>query len=74
MSLQPYLDVTGKSGIVGYDLDQEDAITVYFKNGEQYNYTYDSAGEENVQTMKDLAKNGSGLNSFIYNNCRFDYE
>jgi len=74
MSFQPYLDMSGRSAIVGYDNEYEDSITVFFKNGQQYTYTYDSAGEDNVQAMKELAKSGQGLNSYIYNNCRFDYE
>ena len=33
--------------------------------GENYRYSYTSAGINNVEYMKDLAKNGRGLNSFI---------
>jgi len=63
-----------RSAITGYDDEEEDSITVFFKNGQQYTYSYDSAGEDNVETMKDLAKQGQGLNSYIHNNCRFSYE
>ncbi len=58
-----YINNTGESNIM-----------VQFKNGEIYTYTYDSAGEDNVEEMKRLAQNGGGLNSFILTNVKYDYE
>jgi len=45
-----------------------------FRNGSVYTYSYDSAGEDNVEQMKQLAQSGSGLNSFILSNVKDDYE
>ena len=70
---QLYRDESGKSGIYGYEVC-EDFIDIYFKKGSQYKWTYDSAGQENVEEMKRLAQLGTGLNSFINNNCKDDYE
>lgn len=68
-----YQDKSGKSGIYGYEIGP-DFIDIYFKKGGQYKWSYDSAGQDNVDQMKLLAQSGSGLNSFINNNCKDDYE
>ena len=39
-----------------------------------YTYSYKSAGVENVEQMKKLARQGYGLNSFINKNVKYDYE
>jgi len=62
-----YENISGNSNITGYNIG-EDFISVMFNNGSVYDYTYESAGQENVDQMKILARSGSGLNSFIYNN------
>lgn len=49
-------------------------IRVKFNNGDIYKYTYESAGKDNVETMKILAEQGIGLNSFIKLNVDKMYE
>lgn len=71
--MELYTNHSGRSGIYGYDIG-EDFITIYFSKGTEYKWTYDSAGEGNVNEMKQLARSGSGLNGFINNNCKDDYE
>lgn len=52
-----------------------DYISVKFKNtAKTYTYTYSSAGEVNVEKMKSLADRGSGLNSYINLNVKFNYQ
>lgn len=68
-----YLDRSGKSGIMDYDIGR-DFIEIYFKKGSVYKWTYESCGEANVEEMKQLAQMGSGLNSYINLNCKEDYE
>jgi hypothetical protein len=68
-----YQNISGDSSIYAYDTGS-DFITVYFINGNQYTYSYKSAGTSNVEQMKNLARAGSGLNSFIIKNCKKDYE
>lgn len=48
----------------------EKYITVQFKSGKYtvYTYTYESAGVDAVETMKGLAQQGYGLNSYISRN------
>lgn len=71
--MQMYANHSGRSGIYGYE-SGDDFIEILFTKGNQYKWTYDSAGEDNVEEMKTLAQSGEGLNSFINNNCKDDYE
>lgn len=71
--MTPYNDISGRSGILGYDMG-EDFITVYFKDGNTYTYTQVSAGFYEVEQMKQLAVQGEGLNAFINNMTKYSYE
>ena len=65
-----YRDIDGDSGVLAYEFGA-DYIDVQFKGTPRiYRYSYQSAGRENVETMKVLAKNGDGLNSFINKNVK----
>lgn len=70
-----YKNLGGNSGIVAYEIDS-DSITVQFGSGQvrNYLYTYASAGRENVEKMKSLARAGQGLHSFIMRNVKTGYE
>lgn len=59
-----YKNSTGRSGVSAFIITT-DSILVRFKDGGLYEYTYLSAGSSNVEHMKALAVQGSGLNSFI---------
>ena len=62
----PYRNVSGKSGIVSYELS-EDSITVVFGSGGCKHYLYNAArpGRATVEKMKALARQGYGLNGYI---------
>jgi hypothetical protein len=69
-----YANRGGNSNVLGYELG-DDFITVYFKRSTRpYTYSYQSASPHHVETMKELAQNGSGLNSYIMLNVKNDYE
>lgn len=68
-----YKNLSGNSGVQSYELG-EDRITVQFKDGSQYLYTYNSAGSSNIEEMKQLAESGRGLNSFIKRYVNNKYE
>lgn len=70
--MQQYLNRGGNSGVIGYDI-AADSITVCFQDGAVYLYTYASAGGENIESMKQLAVAGMGLNSFINTTVRKAY-
>jgi hypothetical protein len=62
--MQRYRNWSGTSGIRSYEAGP-DFIRITWKEGEPYLYTYATIGEEHIETMKQLAKNGSHLNAYI---------
>lgn len=64
--MRPYINRSGKSGVLAFEIGA-DYILVEFKSGKEryYRYTYASAGKNAIETMKELALAGEGLNSFI---------
>lgn len=62
--MKKYRNQSGKSGVIGYEI-QDHAIMVFFKDGSEYFYTLKSAGSRIIDTMKELAKFGIGLNRYI---------
>lgn len=62
--LARYGNRAGNSGVVAYEI-RRDCIRVKFLDGRIYTYTYRSAGRENVERMKLLARSGKGLSGFI---------
>ncbi len=70
--MEYYANLGGTSGVRAYEINST-SISVKFKDGAEYLYTYSSAGANNIEIMKDLASNGIGLNSFINTNVRKNY-
>ncbi|CUU35214.1 MAG: hypothetical protein K6U12_06715 [Armatimonadetes bacterium] len=62
--MERYADLSGRSGVAAYEIG-DDYIRVQFKNGSIYLYTYESAGREHIETMKELARKGEGLSGYI---------
>ena len=58
---------SAKSNIVSYQITS-DTITILFKDGHMYLYSNVISGRQNVETMKKMANQGSGLSSFISKN------
>lgn len=72
--MQPYKNVNGNSNIEAYEIG-DTYIEVKFRGTARiYCYSYGSAGIVHVETMKELAKQGRGLNSYIMKNVRYGYE
>ena len=71
--MKTYKNTGGDSGISGYEIF-EHKIDVHFNTGDIYTYSYSSAGQIHIEKMKKLAEKGTGLNSYIMNNVRFNYE
>lgn len=62
--MEKYQNLSGKSGVSAFEIG-DDNIKIQFSDYSMYLYTYSSAGRENIETMKMLAKSGKGLNSYI---------
>lgn len=67
--MTPYKNLSGASNVVAYEIDI-DSIKVQFQPGRWsiYIYTYQSAGSAAIESMKNLADQGHGLNSYISRN------
>lgn len=70
--MKAYRDLNNDSGINSYEVS-DDSITVRFKTGSVYLYTYLSTGAVQIEEMKRLAESGDGLNSYISKNIRKNY-
>ena len=71
--MEHYKNTGGESGVAAYEIGS-DYIKVKFSDGSIYHYTYLSAGSENIEHMKLLARGGNGLNAFINSTVRKNYE
>lgn len=70
--MQVYKNLGGNSNIRAYKIE-DDSVIVQFGDGSMYQYTYQSAGKENIEQMKVLAISGKGLNSFIMRYAKKGY-
>jgi hypothetical protein len=66
-----YRNLNGNSNVVSYET-AEDSIHVIFASGANRNYLYNHSrpGRQMVETMKALAAQGYGLNSYINTTVR----
>lgn len=67
--MERYGNLHGNSNVAAY-MTGEDFIVVRFMSGRWTDYTYTdaSAGSSSVELMKQLARQGYGLNSYISTN------
>ena len=70
--MEKYSNVNGNSGVSSYKIES-DSITVKFKEGDTYLYTYQVTGKVHVEKMKALAKAGKGLSTYISQNVKKSY-
>lgn len=71
--MNAYLNLNGNSSVRFYSIEPT-RITVVFKDGRPYSYSYGRAGRDNVEQMKTLANRGAGLCSFIQRHVRTLYD
>lgn len=67
-----YKNLSGKSDVARYAI-AKDSITVRFTCHSVYRYSNQSAGQENIGKMKELALAGKGLGTFIAANVKERY-
>lgn len=71
--MQKYMNLGGDSGVEGYEIGP-DYIEVKFKTTVRtYKYSYESAGKEAVEIMKEKARSGEGLNEYINKHAKYMY-
>ena len=59
------------TGVTGFEIG-DDYISLMFRHRYKYKYTYSSCGSAHVEHMKDLARQQSGLNTYL-NECNPQY-
>ena len=67
-----YKNKSGVSGVTAFEIKSE-SILVQFNGEAFYEYSYSSAGKEQVEKMKKLALEGKGLSTFISREVKGDY-
>jgi hypothetical protein len=70
--LKNYKDLSGGSGITGYQFLQN-GIILQFKHKNSYLYDYKKPGKQHIEQMKMLAEKGRGLTTYINKNVRDNY-
>ncbi len=70
--MEKYGDVSNRSGVTAYEA-LPDGIKVQFVHGPTYLYTNESAGAVSIEQMKDAARAGHGLATFISQYVRGRY-
>ena len=71
--MERYANLSGNSPISHFQIES-DRIIVWFKGSKSYSYSNGRAGQGHVETMKSLARSGSGLCAYITRNVRNDYD
>ena len=71
--MQPYLNLSGDSGVIAYE-PHPDRILVVFDDGDTYLYSDISPGPGVVVQMNSIASGGFGLNTYINQSVRENYE
>lgn len=71
--MERYGNSSGNSAIVAFEAG-DTFIRIKFRDGDTYVYTHDTPGWNHVERMKILARQGSGLLSYINRNVGASYE
>jgi len=72
--MEKYKNLSGKSGIVAFQ-EGTDYIRVKFLGSDDiYTYSYSSAGVKHIEKMKEMARKGKGLSTYISRYVKDKYE
>jgi hypothetical protein len=70
--MERYQNLSGDSGVEYYECGP-DSIKVRFRNGPTYVYDDVKPGSQHVMLMKELARAGKGLSTYISQHVGTDY-
>jgi len=71
--MEKYKNLAGNSPIILFEIT-ETAIEIEYEDGHIYRYSYIQPGKKAVEKMKELAKQGTGLCTYINQFVRKKYE
>ena len=63
--MEKYKNLGRDSNVDSYEIGIDFIRVKFNKTAKVYSYSYNKAGRNHVEQMKVLARNGSGLNSYI---------
>lgn len=63
--MERYRNSGGDSGVSAFEIGLDYILVQFSGTARTYRYSYRKAGQNHVETMKRLARSGSGLNSYI---------
>lgn len=63
--MERYRNSEGGSGVSYFEISTDYIIVKFSGSFRTYRYSHRKAGQHHVETMKILARSGSGLNSYI---------
>lgn len=72
--MQVYADLNDDSGVSSYEIGVSHIKVWFNRDSVSFVYSYSSAGEYHVEHMKKLAIKGCGLNTYINNHVKRDFE
>jgi macrodomain Ter protein organizer (MatP/YcbG family) len=71
--MQKYANTNGDSGVESFEIHESYIIVKFKGTYRTYKYSYQSAGQSHVETMKQLALAGNGLNAYIKHHVNSKY-
>ncbi|MDR1199733.1 MAG: hypothetical protein LBK94_12115 [Prevotellaceae bacterium] len=72
--MERYSNIGGDSGVSAYEIGHDYLKVKFSGTGKTYTYSYRRAGSHHVENMKNLARNGKGLNSYINRHVKYLYD
>lgn len=72
--MEKYRNSGGDSGVSAYEIGSDYIIVKFSGTARTYRYSYRKAGQKHVESLKQLAQSGSGLNSYINKHVRDLYD
>ncbi|MBE8712142.1 hypothetical protein C4F49_00415 [Sphingobacterium sp. KB22] len=63
--MERYRNSGRDSGVSAFEIGLDYILVQFSGTARTYRYSYRKAGQNHVETMKRLARSGSGLNSYI---------
>lgn len=71
--MEHYLNKSGTSPITKFKIEEE-KITVWYNDDTSYSYSYARAGQPIVEKIKEFARAGEGLATYISQQAKFLYD
>lgn len=71
--MEHYLNKSGTSPVTKFKIEEE-KITVWYNDDTSYSYSYARAGQPIVDRLKELARKGEGLATYISQQAKFLYD